>query len=300
MWYINVVAKRILVIILIVVGLGLLGFGGYRYWLSKQPNAGLKVETTPVSMVFVDNLQIGQSPIEKIFKPGEVNLKIIPNSTDSALSTYQTKVRLNPKTYTVVRRDFGPTDADTAGEIVTLEPQSGKPASLVVVTSNPDSASVSIDGDPQGFSPILVPSVAAGDHVIVVSAPGFATRTISAKAVAGFKLTLNVKLAGQPSPLPTIAVQATSSATLKVSGTPSPSPNLLQSPARPYVEIKDTPVGFLRVRSGPSTSSKEVGQVKPGDKLSLLDSQTGWYLVEADLPSTSSGWISAQYAEKYE
>lgn len=293
-------AKRIVAVVLIILGLGLVGLGGYRYWLSRQPNAGLKVETSPAAMVFVDNVQIGQTPIEKIFKPGEVNLKIIPDSTSSALSTYQTKVRLNPKTYTVVRRFFGPTDVDTAGEIVTLEPQSSKEASLVVVTSSPDSASVSIDGDPQGFSPILVPSIAAGDHEIVVSAPGFVSRTIPAKTVAGYKLSLNIKLSGQLDPLPTQAPPSTISATPRVSGTPGPTPRTVVSPPRPYVEIKDTPVGFLRVRSGPSTGSKELGQVQPGDKLSLLDSQTGWYLVDVDLEATQSGWISAQYAEKYE
>src|SRR3989344_2615275 len=155
------------------------------------------------------------------FPPREVVVKLIPDSSDQSLATYQTKVRLADKVYSVIRRDFGKSDADSAGEIVTLQPQSSRTPSLAVITSTPDSASVTLDGEPQGFTPLLVPSLAEGDHQITVSAPGFTPRTISAQATANYKLTLNVKLgalplAQTPSPTPLEA---------SISGTPAVSPN---------------------------------------------------------------------------
>ncbi len=307
--------RKVIALVLILAGLGLVGWGGYNFLKSRKPNAGLKVETTPAGLVFVDNVQIGQSPIEKIFHPGEVSLKIIPDSTASALTTYQTKVRLNPQTFTVVHRDFGPSEALTGGEIITLEPQSEKTASLSVVTSSPDSASVTLDGDPQGFSPVLVPSIAPGDHEIMISSPGFATRTVTAKTVAGYKLVINAKLAGeiiQITPSPVASPSATPSATLKTSitpkVTPSPSPRVTPrttplptgaaSGSNILVEIKQTPTGFLRVRSGPSTGATEIGRVDPGERFRLLQEKSGWYQIEVDLDATSSGWISGQYATK--
>ncbi len=300
--------KKIIAGLIVVLGLGLVGFGIFKFAQSRKPNAGLKVETNPQALVFVDNNQIGQSPVEKLFKPGEVTVKLIPNSTTVALSTYQTKVKLNSQVLTTIRRDFGKDETESAGETITLEPQSAKTASLSVVVAGPDSASVQLDGQPQGFTPLLVNTITTGDHQISVSAPGFTPRQIQAKAMAGYKLIVNVKLAGslpETSPEPSPSSSASPSATPRTTPrpTPSSSPRVSPSPTtmkKPYVEIKDTPTGFLRVRETPSTSAKEMGQVKPGDKYPLLDSQSGWYEISVDLPATSSGWISSQYADKFE
>ncbi len=280
--------KKIIAIILILAGAGAIGFGVFSYFQSKKPNAGLRVESTPTSLVYVDNVQLGQAPLEKIFMPGEITLKLIPTSTSLSLTSYQTKVRLTANTYTVVKRDFSGSDLTSSGEVVNLEPQSlpagRRVASLAVITSSPDSASVTLDGQPQGFSPLLIPSIPAGDHQINVSAPGFTTRTVSAKAVLGYKLNVNVKLASLSTPSPSPTPEGTASATLK----------------KPYVEIKDTPTGFLRVRQEPNTGAKEIGRVKPGEKYPLLEKIPSWYRIKVDLNATSSGWISAQYADKFE
>ncbi len=303
--------KKIIAGLIVVLGLGLVSFGIFKFAQSRKPNAGLKVETNPQALVFVDNDQIGQSPVEKLFKPGEVTVKLIPNSTTIALSTYQTKVKLNPQVLTTIHRDFGKDETESAGETITLEPQSAKTASLSVVVAGPDSASVQLDGQPQGFTPLLVNTITTGDHQIAVSAPGFAPRQIQAKAEAGYKLIVNVKLAGslpETSPEPSPSSSASPSASPKTSPSPSPKTTPKPSPStsstsnikKPYIEVKDTPTGFLRVREKPSTAAKEMGQIKPGDKYPLLDSQSGWYEISVDLPATSSGWISAQYADKFE
>ncbi|MDP1743788.1 MAG: PEGA domain-containing protein, partial [Candidatus Amesbacteria bacterium] len=279
--------NKIIAISLIALGLVSAGVGVFIWSQGKKPTAALKVESTPPSLVFVDNIQIGQTPVEKFFVSGEVAVKLIPNSTSSALPSYQTKVRLTKETYTIVKREFGETESESAGEIISLEPQSSKTASLAIVTASPDSASITLDGLPQGFTPLLVSSVIPGDHQIVVTAPGFTERVISAKAVAGYKLTINVKLAGQTQVAPT--------------PTPTPTPEPKPSPVAitgSYVTIKDTPTGFLRIRELPSTGSKELGKVYPGDKYKLLSTKSSWYQIRVDLDATNSGWISSQYAEK--
>lgn len=292
---------KVLAIIVVVAGLAAGAFGIYYYFLSQKPNAGLKIETNPTATVFVDGVQVGLTPIDRLYKPGEVSIKIIPNSTTANLTSYQTKVHLTAGTYTVIRRDFAGTDAATAGETVSLESTTSKNASLAVVAAGPDAASVIMDGEPLGFTPLPVDNIAPGDHQITVSAPGFTARPIDALAVAGHKLVINVKLAGEEvAAAPPILdfSDSTPSATLKPSPTPSPSSTVVMK--KPYVEIKVTPTGFLRVRDLPSASSKELGQVKPGDKLPLLGSQSGWYQVSGTFTATTSGWLSGQYADKFE
>ena len=79
---------------------------------------------------------------------------------------------------------------------------------------------------------------------------------------------------------------------------PTPSPILTPTPKTQSVKITSTPTGFLRVRSAPNRNSSEVGRVNPGETYPLLDSVTDWYFIKAELPATSSGWISSEYAQK--
>lgn len=317
--------KKALALSMIILGVAMIaGFSIYSLVRHRQPTAGLKIDTTPPSLIFVDNVEMGTTPLDKLLFPGETTVKIIPNSTSSALSTYQTKVRLSEKTYTVIKRDFGNTDAQSAGEIISLDPQSDSAPSLSVITSSPDTASVLIDGQPQGFTPLSLTSISAGTHQITISAPGFTSRVISAQTVNNYKLILTVKLAalasGDISATPTPTPEtATPSATPSISPKPSPSPKVTPTPVpsksptqaptptpmsllpKPYVTILDTPTGFLRVRNSPSLGGTEIGQVKPGQSFPLLDkSSAGWYQIGIQLDATSSGWISSQYAKKFE
>lgn len=293
--------KLLIAVVLIVLGLGAVGVGIFKYLQGQKPNSGLKIETNPPSIVFIDNVQMGQTPFDKMFKAGEVSLRLVPTATVSALAAYQTKVHLTPQFYTVVHRDFGSTDIESAGETISMEPVSGKIASLAVVVTGPDSASVTLDGQPQGFSPLFVASVPIGDHQIAISAPGFVDRTISAQAVAGYKLSVNVKLASKAiaTPTPTDAPETTPTPTpkktIKVTPTPTKKVGTVTK-----IEIKDTPTGFLRVRETASTSAKEMGRVNPGDQFTVLETKSGWYKIEVELDATSSGWISAQYVKKIE
>ena len=292
------ISKKYLPLVLIFSGVGIVaGIIASQFIKARQPTAGLKIESTPTALVFIDNVQEGSTPFEKLLPPGEITLKIVPEQTSATQAPFQTKVRLTDKIYTVIKREFGADGTSSAGETITLTSSPGKPASLTVVTSDPDSASVFVDGEPQGFTPLTLSTLSPLDHQIEISAPGYASRTINAKAMDNYVLQITAQLlpvsptpTPLPSPTPKIS-DATSSATIK---TPSPTP----APGSNTVKITSTPTGFLRVRSAPNRNSAEVGRVNPGETYPLLDSVSGWYLIKAELSATSSGWISSEYAQK--
>jgi uncharacterized protein YgiM (DUF1202 family) len=60
----------------------------------------------------------------------------------------------------------------------------------------------------------------------------------------------------------------------------------------------DTPTGFLRVRKEASTTAEEIGRVNPGEFFRLLDEQNSWYKIE--FQTDKEGWVSGQYAQKFE
>ena len=61
------------------------------------------------------------------------------------------------------------------------------------------------------------------------------------------------------------------------------------------VEILSTPTGYLRVRSGPSTTYDEVLKVFPGDTYTHVSTDGEW--LEIELEEGVTGWIFAEYAE---
>ena len=152
------------------------------------------------------------------------------------------------------------------------------------IFSTPDAATVVLDGQEKGVSPLVLRDVVAGEHDVAVSSPGFSSRTVRIQAVTGYKLTVEYQLA--------ILAEnnATSSAAIKTKDS--------SNPGKPYIVIKDTPTGFLRVRSGPSTTATETAQIKPGDKYPLLGEESGWYKISYE--TGKDGWISSRYADKTE
>lgn len=65
--------------------------------------------------------------------------------------------------------------------------------------------------------------------------------------------------------------------------------------AEDLVEILPTGLGWLRVRSDPTTSGTEVAKVDVGKQFPLLEEGKGWVKIIVD--SKTEGWISSTYAE---
>ncbi|MBI4058152.1 SH3 domain-containing protein, partial [Candidatus Gottesmanbacteria bacterium] len=103
--------------------------------------------------------------------------------------------------------------------------------------------------------------------------------------------TAQATVQASPTPQPSITAAVVDSSP-SPSATPAASPSVSISPTI-TLTIKDTELGFLRVRGEPATSAPEVGQVSPGQTFTLQGEQDGWYKIE--YTSGKTGWVSASY-----
>ncbi len=281
------------VIGLVIGGVKILGVGG-----SKE--GVLKVQSTPTASVFLDNKHMGRTPVETKVAAGDYTIRLVPETTTQTLASWQGNVKIAPEILTYVNASLAESEFATAVETMWLEKITSKLAE-VAVTTNPDGATASLDGQTQGITPISIPNVTTGDHSLALASPGFLSRNMKIKTTAGYKLNAAVKLAlsgespqeASPSPTPAETTPAS-----KTTPTPTKAAGSTPDPTKPFVTIKETPTGFLRVRMEPSTSASEAARVNPGEKYHVEDEKSGWYEIKYD--GTNTGWISGQYAEKTE
>jgi len=282
--------KIILIVIVLALGVGL--FFGVRHLLStqkQQGKAGLQVKSDPVASVFLDSRFLGRTPYEDRIEPGEYTLKLIPESTATAAASWQGKVTLQANILTFVNRELGTSDLNSSGEVISLERLTGKDTEVSIVTT-PDGAEVKIDGQDKGTAPLLLRNIEPGEHEIIITSPGFLSKSVKVKATTGFKLTASIQLGVGSS-------EGTLPETTPKPGEEKPQTSETNAPEKPYVVILDTPTGWLRVRSEPSTTASEAGKVNPKEKYHLLDEKSGWYKIKLE---DIEGWISGRYAEKVE
>ena len=247
----------------------------------RPAEAGLQIKTTPEASVFIDGVEVGKTPYQAKRKPGEVVVRLVPTPGDKPLAPYETRVTLVSKIETAINREFGESEEKSAGETISFEKTGGKEAALSIV-SIPDSAQISIDGTQRAFAPYKTSLFAPGKHEIGIVAPNYLERSFEVRTLAGYKLTVVVKLAptGETN-------QEVPKEEIKVT----------------MVEVLTTPTGFLRVRATPSAGGEVLAELKPGEKYRYLetDSATGWFKIEY-LPAQAGekgkeGWVSNQYSK---
>jgi hypothetical protein len=297
-------------------------FSGCSVPFFNKSQSALQINSNPPASVYLNGNHVGQTPhFDDKLKPGEYVVRLLVD--DDPIKDWQTKVTLAPGIVSVINKNFGASESESANYLLQLEPLADKEAMELSILTIPDNAIVKVDNQPQGFSPVALKDVKEGERQILLSAPGYQELTLKAHAKPGFKLIASIQLARQTefinpavaSPGAEIArPTASASPTLKVGNTPTPSQKP-SSPtptskrtstatgsaeiARPYVLIKETGVGWLRVRSSASgTSDNEVARVDVGDKFPFIESSnTGWYKIEYE--PGQEGWITARYAELF-
>lgn len=313
--------KKLWPIISVAVIIGLIFLG--RNLLVGRKKSALSVNTTPRATVFLDGEHLGSTPYyNEALKAGEFVLKIVPESTGQALTPWEGRVSLSPGILTVVNREMGLTQDDSFGEILSFEPLADKNTVSISVVTTPDGAVVNLDGEPRGFAPLTLDNISEGDHILLISSPGFKERNIKAKTVKGHKLIASVQLGREtpaaagptdediqestpsaspsPSPKPT----ATPKATATPKPTASPKVSSASPLPRPYVQIKSD-TGWVRVRTGPGPENAVIKDVDDNEvkvyepnQFPLLDENNGWYKITYE--TGKIGWISGKYAEKFE
>jgi len=270
---VKIILLTIFLVLLIV--LGTLFITGYF----SPPKAGLLVDTDPPSTVFVNGERVGTTKYDGVFKPGEVVVKLVPESFDKPLPPYETKVKLVSGVKTIVQRIFLESDEKSSGAIISFEKSDSKNAQISVV-SIPDTAQVLLDGQVRGNTPFKLSSVSIGEHTLTLKSQGYEDKEVDVMIYKGFKLTAVFKLSPKEE-------QG------QMEENPTPEPVREEK-----VKILETGTGFLKVRLEPSTLTREVGRVTPGESYKLLDTddKTGWYKIE--YKDGEEGWVSNKYAEK--
>lgn len=233
--------------------------------------AALQVSTKPEATLFLNGKLLGKTPyFSDQLKSGIYTLKIATSD-----STFATKVKLNPRTLTVVNRDLASDFLAQAGEVLSLN--SG--ASGLSVISYPEGADLQIDGKQTGKTPILVSKITEGDHKVSLSLRGYITREFAVKIAKNFRLTAEVTLASE---------LAKGTNTTQI---PSPLPQAEK------VEILKTSQGYIKVRAEPSIEASETGRVKSGSQYEVIQEIPDWVKINFD---GKLGWISSQYTKKAE
>jgi hypothetical protein len=255
------------------------------YFKSSPAQSGIFIDTEPQSIVYIDKVKAGMTPYRSKMLAGSITVQLVPISDLN--NSWTTKLTLVPGVETVIKRNFGQDEAKSTGEVLSYEKTLDKKPSLTVV-SVPDRAQVILDGEIKGVTPLSLETVYEGEHKIIISQPGFEDREIGAKTRSGYKLMIVATLAQGVAPVLGVA---------DTEGTgPSPSPSTPIPSAQGQIEILDTPLGYLRVRSSASSQASEIGQVKPTEKYSILETQGGWYKIEYEVGR--QGWVSSQYCKK--
>lgn len=237
--------------------------------LGIKPKSGISIQSSPdKAEVFLDGKEIGKTPYEN----HDLEVKEYLVKLQKEKYQWQGKIKLVEGTIIVINRDLSTDLSTQAGEILTLKKGKG-----ITVVSNPSDADVEVDGKAYGKTPQIL-DIPAGEHTILFTHSNYLKRSIKAILPEGFNLTISVDL-------PLSALDLTSVSTPVITQTPE-------------VIVKNTPTGFLRVRDKPSTTGKEVAQVKPGDSLILLEEQGAWDRIR--LSDNTEGFVSASYVEKKE
>lgn len=232
-----------------------------------KETSGLSIESMPDgATVFLNAAEVGKTPYEdKSLDAKEYLIKI-----EKDQSRWQGKVKLIAGTLTVINRELSKEAASWAGEVLTLKRGRG-----ITIISNPSESDVEIDGKSYGKTPLTV-NVDSGEHTLILSHPSYLKRSIHARLPGSYNLTVSVDLALSEADLATISTPVITT-TLEV-------------------VVKETSTGFLRVRDKPSLLGKEIAQVKPGDRLVLLEELSGWDRVR--LADNTEGYVSSSYVEK--
>jgi len=270
--------------------------------------AGLKVVTSVPATVILDGKQEGATPFERAdLKSKTYRLQLIPQSGQP----WETTLTLHDNLLAVVERTTGDNDQESEGYIMELEKIADKTQSQLAVVTIPDPAAVRVDGQPKGFAPLTTALSTDGNHEVIVSSAGYNDKKVPLSIPKGHKLTLTVQLSRTK--IVSSSPEATESAVPEISTTPAPTPTLAKGQTkatptpkstpialtRPYVEILDTPTGWLRVRGEPNSSSgKELTKIYPKETYQFLEStDSGWYKIKLD--DGQEGWISGKYAKLY-
>jgi len=254
---------------------------GEVVWFSESSTGTeLLVITKPVAEVFLAGESLGDSPLSKPLAEGEYDLEIRKEGY------FTRKIRIS------VREGFRLNVSAT----LAVNPF---PASPAVLTSPHSSLTV--------FSLSRSLPVLSADYAAWVQGAAFWAPRDESETEYDFFLTAEGKLydaEGSEVSLTSLSrttdtyvlgYLGTSSSLTSAASATLNSASARLYPAPPQVQIQETGIGYLRVRSGPGTGYGQIGEAPVGKKYTYLGEQGDWYKIDFN---GNEGWISADYAKK--
>lgn len=237
--------------------------------------AGIEIMSYPTAKVYIDGKEAGMTPYKNSnLKPEETEVKLLVNN-----QSFLKKIKLQNNINTVIDWEFGKEEKDSGGYILYMERTGDQNRAGLLINVSPNKSAIAIEGDIKGLSPTKIEEIGEGDKQVAISFPAYKTINVFVKALKGYQLVIDAKLAEENTVLNNEVVA-------------EPTKEI----GKPKITILPTETGWLRVREEANASSAEVVKVKPKERYELLEEKEGWYKI--DLSGGKTGWISAKYAEK--
>jgi hypothetical protein len=253
-------------------------FGGCS--LSNKKSA-VEINSYPVAKVFIDGKEMGLTPYRnRSLSPGEIEVKL-----ETKDQTWVKKIKLQNNISTVVDWEFGESEENSGGYILYLEKTGDKKNAGLMVNTNPNKCTVTLDNEVKGLSPLRIADIGEGDRHLALSFPGHKTLDVFMKSLKEYQLVVDAVLAEDK-------VEVTQDEVKEEN------PDLVTAPAAVKIKIKETETGWLRVRESSSSAAREIAKVNPGATYAMLEESRDWFKI--DLGDGQSGWISTTYGEKSE
>ncbi|NIT03720.1 PEGA domain-containing protein [Candidatus Saccharibacteria bacterium] len=254
--------------------------GGHVVWFSESSTGSeLLVITKPVAEVFLDGESIGDSPLSRSIDPGEYELEI-------------KKEGYFPRTVKISVRDGFRLNvsANLALRPFPESPQELSSPHNKITLSNLSTGIQALYSDlsvwVQGVVFWVTREGGASYDFFLTEDGKFYDSAGSEVAIASLPRTeesYSVGYLGQGSTLSQAGQNTLNLVISKLYPTP------------PKVQILETGLGFLRVRSGPGTTYSEIGKAAPGDTYTYLSEQGGWFKIDFQ---GREGWVSAEFSKK--
>lgn len=192
--------KALFLFAIVLISLGLYLLFQVTDFIRPKGKGALRVASNVKSTVYLNGKALGETPLcrcneNETLKEGEYQLNIIPQ--DKSLQPFSSKIKIGANVLTAVDKTFLPGSLSNSYTL-TLE-KVNSPAPQLFVTSIPDGAMISIDGNPVGATPFLDKNLPEGEHEIEIQKNGFSKKTIKIKTVASYKLMVDVTLGSETS-----------------------------------------------------------------------------------------------------
>jgi hypothetical protein len=248
--------------------------------LSNKKSA-IEINSYPVAKVFIDGKEMGLTPYRnRSLSPGEIEVKLEANG-----KSWTKKIKLQNNISTVVDWEFGDKEETSGGYVLYLEKTGDKKNAGLMVNTNPNKSTVTVDNEVKGLSPIRVANIGEGDKHLALSFPGHKTLDVFMKSLKEYQLVVDAVLIEDKIEVAQEEIK-------------QENPDLVSNPATVKIKIKETETGWLRVRESSSSAAREIAKVNPGATYAMLEESRDWFKI--DLGDGQSGWISTTYGEKSE